>query len=161
MFQLAKKIVLCEIVSVAATLKTSKVTRVQPIIRRFKKCDITSLYEKQLSNLSSFELSNEEHPSYRTYLNRMHAGSYPRNSNKSSLSWLHWSFASSIEVAALIRCGTEGAELKVEAFDLLVQLCSYPHLRACDLGNNEMNETPGTSGWNEFPFEDGLAQPWK
>ena len=55
--------------------------------------------------------------------------------------------------------GKEGAELEGEALDLLVHLCSNPHLWSQDLDCDRKNEMADTSSSNGFPLEDGSAQP--
>ena len=55
--------------------------------------------------------------------------------------------------------GEERAEPKGEALNLLVSLCSYPHLWSWTLGRDRKNKIPDTSGWNEFPLQGGGALP--
>ena len=51
----------------------------------------------------------------------------------------------------LSRCGEEGAEPNSNAHNLLVDICSYPHLWSWALGNYQNNDITGKSNWNEFP----------
>ena len=57
-------------------------------------------------------------------------------------------------------CEQEG-EPKSNAFNLLIHLCSNPHLWSWDLGSDWKNEVVDESGWNQFPLEGGWAQPYR
>ena len=64
-------------------------------------------------------------------------------------------FVSSNEGDVSVSCFEEGAELKGEAFDLLVHLYSNLHLWSQHLGRDPKNYIMDTSSGNEFPLEGG------
>ena len=64
-----------------------------------------------------------------------------------------WSFISCNEGAVPVCCGEEGAELKCEAFGVLVHRCSNCHLWSWDLGSDQKNDVEMGSLW----MVDGLS----
>lgn len=77
----------------------------------------------------------------------------------------HWQVdccrvSSNVDIV-LNHCGEDGAEPEGKAWNLLVSLCSNPHLWSWALGSDQKNKTANTCGWIEFPPWSGQAQPWR
>ncbi len=53
----------------------------------------------------------------------------------------------------------KGAELKGKALNLLVSLCSFPHLWSWRMGHDRKNEIADTRSWNGIPQEGGWRLP--
>lgn len=64
-------------------------------------------------------------------------------------------------VAVLVCHSEERAEPKSKAVNLLVDLCSNPHLFPRAVGSDQKNKTVGTSGGNELPPQGVWVQPWE